>query len=381
MDYREIGKTGKKASVIGLGLEHLDGKPYEQMEETIDAALEQGINYLECFMPGRQVRENIAKALGPRRKDVLIQGAIGSTDIRQQYDISRDMPTVKKYFEECLRIFGGYIDFGLLFFIDSEKDFQKVFDGGLADYAQKLKQNGDIGHIGFSSHKPDIARKVVETGLPEMMMFSINLAFDLNPTGEDIFASMENNWQGIELSTLDAERRALYSLCEQKGVGISVMKTLGAGKLVSAKHTPFTRPMTVEQCIHYALTRPAVYSTLIGCQSREEIEGAVRYLKASEAERDYTPFLNEVKSDFMGKCVYCSHCQPCPVSIDIASVNKYLDIARLDEKSLSPSIQSHYRSLDQGGSACIECGSCEKRCPFQVPIIENMRKAAQLFGE
>ena len=98
MEYREIGKTGCRAGIIGLGCEHLDGAPYKQVEETISAALDSGINLLDVFMPGREVRENIAKALGSRRDQVMIQGHIGSTNVNQQYDISRDLPTVKKYF-------------------------------------------------------------------------------------------------------------------------------------------------------------------------------------------------------------------------------------------------------------------------------------------
>lgn len=142
MDYRFIGKTGKKASIIGLGCEHLDQKPYSQVEETIHAALAGGINYMDVFMPGEEVRQNIAKALGSRRKDVMLQGAIGSTDINQQYDISRDLPTVQKYFENCLRIFGGYMDVGFLFFVDTQKDLDQIFAGGIAEYAQSLKSRG-----------------------------------------------------------------------------------------------------------------------------------------------------------------------------------------------------------------------------------------------
>ncbi len=115
MEYREVGKTGKHASIIGLGCEHLDGKPYEQVKETIDAALEFGVNLMDVFMPGTEVRENIAKALGSKRDQVMLQGHIGSTNVNMQYDISRDMPVVKQYFEELLRVF-GYIDFGMMFF-------------------------------------------------------------------------------------------------------------------------------------------------------------------------------------------------------------------------------------------------------------------------
>ncbi len=379
MQYREIGKTGKQAGIIGLGCEHLDNKPYAQVEETIHAALDAGINYLDVFMPGREVRENIAKALGNRRKDVMIQGAIGSTDINQQYDISRDLPTVQKYFEDCLRIFGGYIDFGFLFFIDTEEDLRKVFDNGIVDYAQKLKRNGDIGHIGFSSHKPDIALKMVKTGVPEFMMFSINLAFDLSAQAYAL-DTLDPDWKVQSNSVLDPVRNELYTLCERQGVGISVMKTLGAGKLISAEHTPFSKPMTANQCIHFALSRPAVFSALLGCQSAAQIADSMSYLTAKEADLDYTPFMSELGGSFEGNCVYCNHCLPCPANIDIAAVNKYLDIALLDQANVPPSIRSHYAGLAAKGGDCIGCGSCESRCPFSVEIIKNMDKAAQVFG-
>ena len=383
VQYRQIGKTGKKAGVIGLGMEHLDGKPYEQVSETIDAALEHGVNFMDCFMPGRDVRENIARALGSRRKDVFIQGHIGSTDINMQYDVSRDMPIVKRYFEDMLRVFGGYIDFGMMFYIDSEDDYKKVFDGGTADYALRLKQNGDVGHIGFSSHNPIMAKKAVETGLPEMMMFSINLAFDICASDIDLdsaFSILEEGSLDAPSKSLNPDRAALYALCERRGVGISVMKTLGAGKLISAEHTPFSRPMTVNQCTHYALTRPAVFSALLGCQSREEVEAAVSYLAASDADKDYAPFLSELRNDFRGQCVYCNHCLPCPALIDVAAVNRYLDIAKLDVNNIPPSVRSHYDNLAHKGAECIGCASCEECCPFGVAVRENMKRAAAIFG-
>jgi predicted aldo/keto reductase-like oxidoreductase len=379
MKYREIGKTGRQSGIIGLGCEHLDGKPYEQVYETINAALEQGINLFDVFMPGQEIRENIAKALGNQRKKIMIQGHIGSTDIGQQYDISRDMPLVQRYFEDMLRIFGGYIDFGMMFFIDSEEDYKGVFETGFVDYVQRLKRQGDIGHIGFSSHNPEMAMRVIKTGVPEMLLFSINMAFDLYPAETYVLDELDQGFDSAAFRGIDPKRAALYKYCEQNGIGITVMKTLGAGKLLSAEHTPFQQPMTVAQCIHYALTRPAVASVMLGCKTREEVLDAVRYLDMSDSERDYTSVLSTLRNDFRGNCVYCSHCQPCPANIDIAAVNKYLDIARLDEEHIPSSIRSHYAGLAYGGGACIACGSCERRCPFGVPIIENMAFAARIF--
>ena len=152
-----------------------------------------------------------------------------------------------------------------------------------------------------------------------------------------------------------------------------------SGKLISPEHAPFGKPLTVAQCIHYALSRPAVVSALLGCKSPEEVKEAVKYFELNDAQRDYTEILSSICSGLNGVCLYCSHCQPCPSKIDIATVNKYLDIAELDAANIPPSIQSHYRSLEHNGGECIKCGNCENRCPFEVPIIENMKKAHTLL--
>ena len=379
VEYRELGKTGKKVGMIGLGCEHLDRKSYHQVSETLDAALAAGVNILDVFMPGKEIRDNIAKALGNRRSQVMIQGHIGATDVKEQYDISRDMPTVQKYFEDLLRTFGGYIDFGMLFFIDSDNDYKNVFETGFADYAARLKQQGHIGHIGFSSHNPETAIKAINTGLPEMMMFSINPAFDMLPSTEYIFDHFDNGFTPELLRGVDPRRAELYKLCTQKQIGITVMKTFGAGKLMSKEHSPFVRPMTVPQCIHYALSRPSVASVLPGCQTAAEVEDVMRYFECDDSQKDYSDVLGAVPNDFRGSCVYCSHCQPCPVEIDVAAVNKYLDIARLDTDNVPPSIRSHYHSMAHRGDECIACGNCEDRCPFGVPIIENMALAEKLM--
>ena len=380
MEYRELGKTGRRVSIIGLGCEHIDGKPYDQIKATVDAALERGVNILDVFMPGREIRENIAKAIGDRRDKVMIQGHIGSADVNQQYDISRDLPTVQKYFEDLLRIFGGYIDFGMMFFIDSDKDYQSVFETGFVDYVTRLKKQGDIGHIGFSSHNPKTAMKAINTGVPEVMLFSINPAFDMLPSTEYVFDHIETGLGANLYRGLDPERAELYKLCSQKQIGITVMKTLGAGKLLNAEHSPFSTPLTVQQCIHYALARPAVGSVLPGCRTPEEVMDVMRYLEMDDSQRDYSEVLGSVRNDFRGSCVYCSHCQPCPAGIDIAAVNKYLDVAHLDDANIPQTIRLHYSSLPHGGDECLDCGACEDRCPFGVPVASNMKEAAKLLG-
>ena len=380
MIYRPIGNTGMSASVIGLGTEHLDNKPYETVDAVINTALEHGVNIMDLFMPGEPVRQNIGRVLAGRRDKVLIQGHIGSTDVNEQYDRSRDLNTIKKYFENLLRCLNtDYIDFGMLFFVDSEKDFAEVFEGDSLSYALDLKKKGHIRAIGASSHNPVTARRIVETGVVDLLMFSVNPAFDMTPATADVLEYHHGKAIDYEMK-LDPDRAALYRICEQRGVAITVMKTLGGGKLISPEHTPFARPLSTAQCIHYALTRPAVASALLGCATRQQMLESLSYLNTGEEERDYSAVIQKYQGSLKGSCVYCNHCLPCPSQINIAAVNKYLDIAVLNENNIPPSLKSHYRALEHRASQCIDCGNCEKRCPFSVPVVQNMKKAAALFG-
>ncbi len=218
MEYRNIGNTGMAASIIGLGAEHLDNKPYETVEETIHAALDHQINMIDIFMPGDEVRRNIGKALGNRRKDVIIQGHIGSVDLNEQYDISRDLSTCKRYFEKLLNNLGtDYIDIGMLFFLDSAEAVEQIYSNGIVDYALELKEKGIIRAIGMSSHNPEIARKMLEKGIVDLMMFSINPAFDMTPPEKDVLSTFdEKQFAEQQYATIDPVRAGLYQYCEQK---------------------------------------------------------------------------------------------------------------------------------------------------------------------
>ncbi len=376
MEFREIGTTGMKASVLGMGAEHLDGKPYDIVERTIHAAIDNGINIMDVFMPGEEIRRNIGKALKGKRDKMMLQGHICSVDLNDKYDMSRDLDICKRYFEDLLRFLDtDYIDFGMMFFMDSDEIVDQMIENGIIDYIKDLKKQGVIRAIGASSHHAKIARRLVEMGDIDLLMFSINAAYDLTSATVDIVQEFDFN------SKIDPSRMDLYKLCVQNNVSITVMKALCAGKLLSAELSPFKQAMTPGQCVHYALTRPAVASVLVGYSQPEHVAEAMKYFDMTEEEKDYSAIINANHADIKGSCVFCSHCQPCPMDIDIASVNKYLDIALLDKNNISETIKKHYECLGAHGSSCIACGSCEQKCPFFVPIIDNMAKAAELFGK
>ena len=186
-------------------------------------------------------------------------------------------------------------------------------------------------------------------------------------------------YQGMTAFETRPERVTLYRACEARGVGITVMKALGSGALLDARRSPFGSALTAAQCIHYALTRPAVASVLVGCKTPEEVRAAVAYENAPEQERDYAKVLHALKVSPAGQCMYCNHCLPCPSEIDIAQVNKYLDLHELGDSPAS--VREHYLALSHHAGECIACGSCEANCPFDVPVIQKMEKARRAFGE
>ncbi len=312
-----------------------------------------------------------------------MQGHIGSGWVDGQYERVRKLSDCKFFFEDFMaRLQTDYVDIGMIHFVDSEEDYASVFDTELIDYCTKLKKDGVIRTLGMSSHNPVQALRAVKTGLIDVLMFSINAAYDSMPEEtelEALFAA--ENYQKSGLKGINPVRAELYRTCEAMGVGITVMKGLAAGALLKAETSPFGAAMTPEQCVHYALTRPAVASVMYGARTPEEVACALRYEEATDAEKDYSSVLkNAPKYSMKGKCMYCNHCLPCPSHIDVAQVNKFLDLAELSEK-VPDTVRAHYLALEHSASECIACGSCEGNCPFSVPVIERMQRAAELFGK
>ncbi len=248
------------------------------------------------------------------------------------------------------------------------------------DYVRELKQKGIIHHIGLSTHSVNIGRQAVNTGEIEMILFSVNAAFDTMPMGkelDDLFVL--ENYNGI--NSLDKDRADFYRLCEEKGVGITVMKPFAGGRLLDEKRSPFGVALTPVQCIHYCLTRPAVASVLIGYDDKKQVDAAIAYENADADEKDYGAVISSAPMlSFSGQCTYCGHCAPCVKGIDIAMVNKFADLAKMREE-VPDSIKQHYLELDKHASDCIGCKACEARCPFHVDISERMIETAKLFGK
>ncbi len=229
------------------------------------------------------------------------------------------------------------------------------------------------------SHNPEVALAAVESGLVEVLMFSVNPCYDLQPAGENCEALWaEESYAGM-LVNMDPARERLYETCQRLGVGITVMKAFGGGDLLKAD-SPAGVALTVEQCIHYALTRPAVASVMSGVHTSAELAASLAYETAPDSARDYAAALATFpKISWRGHCMYCGHCAPCPKGIDVASVTKFLNLARA-QGMVPETVREHYAALAHKAGECIACGACSKRCPFGVDAVENMRRAEETFG-
>ncbi len=319
MRTRRLGKTDLMVSEIGFGGEWLERHTETEGIELIRYASEKGINILDCWMADPKSRNIIGEGIKENRDQWFIQGHIGSTWKDGQYFRTREMKYVRPAFEDLLkRLQTDYIDLGMIHYVDSEEEWEKIQHSDYLDYVMELKEKGVIRHIGMSSHNPKVAMKAVESGYIEMILFSINPAFDMLPASEDIDTMFAEEFDA-ELKGIDPDRALLYKACEENDVGITVMKGFAGGRLFDAKRSPFGVCLTPVQCIHYALTRPAVCSIMCGYDTKEQVDAAVGYESSSETEKDYASVIaNAPFHSYRGECTYCGHCKPCAANLDIA---------------------------------------------------------------
>ena len=380
MRYRELGKTGLKVSEVGFGGEWLERHEEEHSVELLRYAHEKGINIVDCWMPDPKSRDIIGKAMEGCRDSWFVQGHIGSTYQNGQYVRTRDMKHVRPAFEDLLkRLRSDYVDLGMIHYIDSVEDWNTAMNGEYIEYVRDLHEKGIIRHIGLSTHNPRIGKMAVESGFIEMILFSINPAFDMRPATENL-DSMFEGYENSDYSGIDPERAQFYRMCEEHQIGLTVMKGFFGGRLLNKEQSPFGVAFTPVQLIHYALTRPGVTSILCGYDTKEQVDEAVSYEEASDDAKDYASVIAGAPlHSYSGQCTYCGHCRPCPMDIDIAMVNKFYDLAAA-QPTVPESVLEHYKALEHTASECVGCRGCESRCPFGVAVADRMEKTAQLFG-
>jgi hypothetical protein len=369
MEYRVLGTTGLKTGVIGLGTEYLNGRPREKVAAVIPRAIESGVNYFDVVFAFPEYRDNLAVAFKGSRKRILICGHICCAISRSgHYRLSRDVKENDRLFHDLLkRLKTDHVDIVMIQMVNELTSFENIArPGGIVDLANRLKKQGKARFIGISGHKvPAIARTVQECAI-DVVMFPVNIAWDLTPG-----------------------RKEIYEICGRRKIGLVGMKIFGGGRVLRRSGKD---PVTPVQCVAYALRQKGVATVVPGVRNLGELDAALEYFDAPAKARAFKGVIKESQEELKGNCVYCNHCLPCPLNIDIGRVIGHLDRIQAGKKAPQLRDRTNYynpgrlrlarninfKGLSGRAEKCTECGACVKRCPFGVDIIGKMRQAAAL---
>jgi predicted aldo/keto reductase-like oxidoreductase len=380
MQYRPLGATGLEVSEISIGCGGFGKLDSAASRELMTMALDSGMNYIDIYDADPTVRSNIGYALQGRRDEMIIQGHLGTIFKDGQHTRTRDVDETRQGFEDLLARLGtDHIEVGMVHITDSFEEWEEIQNSPFLEYVFQLKKEGKIKHIGLSSHNAEVALQAVKSGWVEVLMFSLNPAFDRLRGGATPWdkGAMDNLQAGI-----DPVRVELYDYCTTHKIAITVMKTFGGGgRLLDAKTSQTGRAYTPEQCIAYCLAKPCISTCILGIDNLDELKRDLHWLRATDEEKDWTTAEQRTENKELANasCTYCNHCSPCTQGIPIARVNELLDKA--ETEGLTAELQAQYDALPHHAGECTHCGACQTRCPFGVDIPTRMDAAKAKFGK
>lgn len=368
MKCRKLGKTGLNVSKIGLGTEHLNKKSSRIVYSVICEAIERGVNYFDIVFAFKEYRDNLGYVLKEYRSKVIIAGHICCSETNGQYRLSREVKENEMLFNDLLkRLHTDYVDIVFIQMVNemaSHKDITKT--DGIMEFALRLKKEGKARFIGISGHKVPAVKATIDTGYVDVLMFPINIAWDFVPGRKDIL-----------------------EICSKNSIGLVAMKPYAGGRIFQKRNSKY---ITTVQALNYILSHKAISTVVPGVKNVKELKETLKYLEASNKEKDYSAIIAESQQDLHGNCVYCNHCLPCPEGIDIGKVINKLDIITENNIKIKSKLDSYYpgrirlsrenfKGLSDDISKCTECGICMRRCPFEVDVIGKMKQAIKVFGK
>lgn len=373
MNYRTLGRTGLNVSEIGLGLEHLLDKEENVVIDTISTAIKGGVNYFDCLSL-LEFSESSGTNEGYIKLGKALEGLRDKVYLTFLAFASRHISYVQADFECYLKALNtDHTDIFILACCDKMVEFEEVTGGGsLLEYAKRLRAEGKVKYIGFSTHNTEIAYKVIDSGEFDVLMYPINPAFDVIDDEEKYNSDILGNiWDEAYKYTSDGKsgiqpRKNVFNECVRNGIGLVAMKPFAGGFIFGVEKDA---GFTTVNLVSYALSQNGVSTVIPGCSSQQEIEEILTYHICPGEALDYSGAVAKSRWSVKGNCLYCSHCLPCKAGIDIAGINRIADNKLFME----------YEKLTVKASSCLKCGECEKRCPFEVKVIEKMELTAKLF--
>lgn len=335
MEYRVLGKTGLKISKLGFG-----GIPIQRIDEKgtrtiFEKMVEMGVNYIDTARGYTVSEQYIGYAMeGLRDKFVLATKSMARTKEAMEKDINISLSNLRT----------DYIDLYQVHNPSMDNLDQVLAEGGALEALMEAKAAGKIGHIGLTAHSTQVFERALELDWVETIMFPYNIV----------------EQQGADL----------IKKCQEKNIGFIDMKPLAGGAIEDAT-----------LALRYIYANPAVTVVIPGMADLKELEQNV---KASEnlapLSEEELAAMDAVRKQLGSNfCRRCNYCAPCAVGIPIPSV--FLFAGYLERYDLEGWARDRYNTIPVKASACIECGVCETRCPYNLPIRQMMKKCAEEFGE
>ncbi|MCU9809633.1 aldo/keto reductase [Paraclostridium sp. AKS46] len=330
---RKLGSTNIELNRVGFGGIPIQRITQEDTNLVINELINQGINFIDSARGYTVSEEYIGNAIeGKRDKFILATKSMS----RSYDDMIRDVNISLNNFKT------EYIDLYQLHNLKPD-EYDGIFDDDMAYEALlKCKEEGKIKHIGITSHSIDTIKKAVNSGKFDTIQFPYNIVED---QADEIFKEANKN-----------------------GIGIIVMKPLAGGTIDNAK-----------LAIKYILSKDYIDVVIPGMDSVNQVienTSVLNNLNITDEENlEIKDIIEKLGNRF---CRRCEYCMPCPVGINIP-MNFLLEgyYSRYNLKEWS---KDRYKSLDVNASNCIECGKCESKCPYELPIREMLKDVSNILG-
>ena len=335
MEYRILGKTGLKISRLGFGGIPIQRIDAEGTRKLMLQMKEAGINYIDTARGYTVSEEYLGEALEGIRDDFIIATkSMARTKETMAADIEISLKNLRT----------NYIDLYQVHNPNMAQLEQVMAPGGALDALMEAKAAGKIGHIGLTAHAIEVFEKALELPWVETIMFPYNI--------------------------VESQGEELIKACLEKNIGFIVMKPLAGGAIEDAT-----------LAIRYCLNNPAVTVVIPGMAEEKELQqnlSAANDVSPLNAEEltNVEAIRKQLGTQF---CRRCNYCQPCVKGINISGC--FLFHGYLDRYGLADWARGRYATLPVKASACIECGACENRCPYNLPIRMMLKKVAKDFGE
>ena len=335
MEYRILGKTGLKVSRMGFG-----GIPIQRIDAAGTRVLMQqmkdaGINYIDTAR-GYTVSESyLGEALeGIREHFVLATKSMSRTKEAMAADIDTSLGNLRT----------NYIDLYQVHNPNLAQLDQVIAPDGALEALLEAKEAGKIGHIGITAHSLEVFQKALELPWVETIMFPYNI--------------------------VESQGTDLIKACGEKNIGFVVMKPLAGGAIEDAT-----------LAMRYICANPDCTVVIPGMADPAELEQNLAAVNdASPLSEEELHKIETIRKELGTQfCRRCNYCQPCAAGINISGA--FLFHGYLARYGLADWAKGRYATLPVKASACIECGVCENRCPYNLPIRSMLKKVAKDFGE